>query len=115
MHCKTKRCTRNSIPDAFGYCNACFTRIMEIRKVKALESIAESLKNINLDNISTTEFFDKPNFVKNKIKPKKKRIIEDNDFIPTMDISNIKSTNIKIETKTNNKDLQEISQKLQNI
>ncbi len=117
--CKTYRCTRNSVPDAFGYCSLCFSKIMEVRKVKALESIAESLKlNNSLDNIQQQ----KEPIIKNKIIKKNKvkssqikSTIVETDFIPEINISSIKSTNVKVETETNNKNLKEISSKLKNI
>ncbi len=113
--CKTQQCTRNAIPESFGFCNICFAKIIEIRKVKALESIAESLELLNLPKDILNQ---KPNLVNKDMDPplpRKKRIVSDEDFIPSMDISKIKSTNIKVKTKTNKKDLKKISDKLKHL
>ncbi len=111
--CKTQRCTRNSIPESFGFCNICFAKIIEIRKVKALESIAKSLKLLNLPEVIL-----KQNVTNEHIEPslpRKKRTTHNEDFIPSMDISKIKPTNIKVQTKTDKKDLKEISNKLKHL
>lgn len=116
--CKTQRCTRNSIPESFGFCNICFAKIIEIRKVKALESIAKSLKQLNFPEIihtKETRTINQPNDSLPLKKKKKKAIIHNDDFIPSMDISKIQPTNIKIETKTSSKNLSEINKKLQNL
>jgi len=122
--CKTKNCTRNKVPDSFGFCNICFSKIIEIRKVKALEAIATTLQKFDLQNFITVNSNVKTKPVKydetikkiNKpIKKINKLIEQEADFIPTMDISRIKQTNIQIQTKTDKKDLNQISQKLKNI
>jgi hypothetical protein len=112
-HCKTKNCTRNSVPEGFGYCSVCFSKIMEVRKVKALEKIANQLEFLNNKKLNMFE----PNINENKFIKKSKinRSYETNDFIPNLDISNIKSTNITIETKTENQNLEEIKNKLEKI
>ncbi len=116
--CKTQRCTRNSIPESFGFCNICFAKIIEVRKVKALESIAKSLKLLNLPDIilkqESNSKIDHHHVDPLPLQQKKKTTCGD-DFIPSMDISKIKSTNIKVQTKTNKKDLKEISNKLKHL
>ena len=114
MLCRTKSCTRNSVPEGFGYCNVCFSRIMEIRKTKALEKIANQLELLNNSN---SNFIYTEKQTNKKIENKKINKIQnnDNDFIPILDISNIKSTNITVETKTEKGNLKKIKDKLQTI
>ncbi len=111
--CKTKHCSRNAVPEGFGYCNVCFTRIMEVRKIKALERIANALEKNDFSsptNLTSGEFT--PTIIKkNKIKSEE----TPDDFIPNIDISNVKTSGVKIETKKDKKNIQKIKERLSKI
>ena len=111
--CKTKDCKRNSVPEGFGYCNVCFTRIMEIRKIKALERIAKNLEKLNINSGPTKIIHER--IVQESNKPKN-TVEECDDFIPSIDISKISSGGMKVETKTDDsKNIKNSKEKLSNI
>ena len=111
--CKTRHCTRNAVPEGFGYCNVCFTRIMEVRKVRALEKIAEELAMINISGTNLTQT-NRQQFTQTVIK-KKDLKKEDSDFIPNIDIKDVQTSGVKVETKKDRKNISKIRERLKNI
>ncbi len=106
--CKTPGCTNVAIPGAKGYCSGCFERIVKIQQIELMEDIVKLLTQIlkeglnvkGLENKQVTQVVEQ---VEKHVEDRKIDF-DVTDFIPSIDVSDVKVGEPKKEAATTKKE-----------